>query len=277
MPSGISDICAMNLHYVRFPLTRFLDDAAELGLRQVEIWGAAPHFYVGDETLESARRLKTSLRERELELVCFTPEQCVYPINLSSGEARLRFRSIRYFLDCLDMCVEMESPALLVTPGSGYADEDPGAAWSRCVDAMGLLAHRAQALGIRLYLEALPPAYSNVISTARHLRSMLDEVSSPALLGMMDTASSVTVGETIEDYVAQLGNLLRHIHMIDADDGGAHLAWGEGNLPLDGYVADLRKAGYAGSLSLELIGPRYYLDPLPPLRESVDRLRSALA
>lgn len=274
---GASNICAMNFHYVRFPLVQFLDDAAEMGLRQVEIWGAAPHFYVGDETLAGARQLKASLRERELELVCFTPEQCVYPINLSSSEARLRDRSLRYFLDCLDMCVEMESPALLVTPGSGYANEAPKLAWDRCVDALGLLAARAERLGIRLYLEALPPAYSNVITKAQHLRGMLDAVASPALLGMMDTASAVTVGETIEDYVTHLGDLLRHVHMVDADSGGAHLAWGDGELPLETYMADLRKAGYAGSLSLEIIGPRYYLDPMPPLRQSVESLRRVLA
>lgn len=277
MTLGISKICAMNFHYVRYPLATFLDHAVEAGVGQVEIWGAAPHFYVGDESLEGARRLKAAVRERGLGLVCFTPEQCVYPINLASPEPRLRDRSIRYFLTCLDMCVEMESPALLVTPGSGYANEDAGAAWDRCADALGLLAMRAERLGMELFLEALPPAYSNVVTTAGELRRMLDALASPAVHGMMDTASAVTVGETVEDYVAELGGRLRHVHMVDADSGGAHLAWGDGSLPLERYVGALDAAGYRGALSLEIIGARYHLDPFAPLRQSVERLGSVLS
>ena len=115
-----SNICGMSFHYFRYPLIDFLNHAAALELERVEIWGAAPHFYVGDESVDGARRLKAALKERDLKLVCVTPEQCVYPINLASREPRLRDRSLRYFLDCLDMCVEMESPSFLVTPGSSY-------------------------------------------------------------------------------------------------------------------------------------------------------------
>lgn len=201
----------------------------------------------GSRKSRSGARRRTStwatrrLRERGLTLICFTPEQCVYPINLASPDPRLRDRSIRYFLDCLDMCVEMESLKLLVTPGSGFANEDPERGWNRCAGALSTLATRAERLGIDLVLEALPPAYSNVITTAGELRRMLDELSSPALKGMMDTASAVTVGETVRDYVEELGNRLCHVHMVDADRTGSHLAWGEGMLPLQQYIRELAR------------------------------------
>jgi protein FrlC len=146
-------ICGMNFHYFRHGLDRFLDDAETLGLPLVEIWGAAPHFYLGDRTLADARALGANIRARGMAIICFTPEQCVYPINLGSPQAELRDRSIRYFLESLEMSVEMGSPALLVTPGSGFADQPRSEAFERCVAGLQLLADRAGKLGQKLFLK----------------------------------------------------------------------------------------------------------------------------
>src|SRR5690606_27093353 len=45
------NIGVMNFHYVRHTLDRFLADACDTGVSRIELWGAAPHFYIGDETL----------------------------------------------------------------------------------------------------------------------------------------------------------------------------------------------------------------------------------
>lgn len=270
------NICAMNFHYVRHPLETFLDDVVSVGVEQVEIWGAAPHFYTGDSTLEDARHLKRGLADRGLRLACFTPEQCVYPINLSSREPRLRDRSLRYFLDCMDLCVEMESPALLVTPGSGYANEAAPEATARCNEALSLLSRRAEHLGLRLYLEALPPAWSDVIATADDLFAMVAAVASDHLHPMVDTAAAIASGESAADYIARFGGALRHVHMVDSDAGGAHLSWGDGQLSARDLVAGFRDCGYDGALSLEITNPRYYLDPRAALKISVETVRAAL-
>lgn len=276
MALSLHNICGMNFHYLRYPLHNFLDDAADLGLTQVEIWGAAPHFYIGDTSLAAARDLGRQVRERGMTLACFTPEQCVYPINLGTREPALRDRSLRYFLECLEMCVEMDSPALLVTPGSGYANESAEDAWARCADSLGMIAHRAERLGITLFLEALPPAWSNIVVTAPDLRRMLDAVSSPALKGMMDTSAAMLTQEDVEDFARTLGADFGHVHMTDADAGGAHLAWGDGILDIDSYIADLNTVGYSGALSLELTNSRYYRDPVPAMRRSVEALAEAI-
>ncbi|PVE20768.1 hypothetical protein DC522_30400 [Microvirga sp. KLBC 81] len=271
-----SQLCGMNFHYFRHPLTRFLDDAAAIGLTKVEIWGASPHFYVDDEPLSAARELKKAIRERGMELVCFTPEQCIYPINLASREDAVRNRSIRYFLDSLNACVEMESPYLLITPGWGYADEDAGPAWRRSADALGVVARHAEKLGVDLLLEPLTPTESNIINTSADLRRMLDELSSPSVKAILDTVAMAVVGETVRDYVAQVGAELRHVHLIDGDMEGSHLAWGDGFLPLDDYIRDLGDSGYTGALSFEFTTPRYWLDPLPPMRKSFEVVQKVI-
>ncbi|WP_166802500.1 sugar phosphate isomerase/epimerase family protein [Microvirga pakistanensis] len=271
-----SRVCGMNFHYFRHPLTQFLNDAAALGLTKIEIWGASPHFYVEDKSLEAARRMKKAVRERSLEVVCFTPEQCIYPINIASEEETLRDRSIKYFLDCLNVCVEIESPYLLVTPGWGYANEDADPAWQRSSDALALIARRAEGLGVDLLLEPLTLTESNIINTASDLRRMMDEINSPAVKAILDTVAMAVAGETVADYVAAVGEKLAHVHLIDGDMDGSHLAWGDGTLPLEDYLQALEKADYKGCLSLEFTSPKYWLDPLPPMQKSLELIKSLI-
>lgn len=127
-----------------------------------------------------------------------------------------------------------------------------------------------------LFLEEQPPAWSDVARTASELRLLLEAVGSPALLGMVDTAGAHVAGETVEDYVAALGDRLAHVHMVDSDAGGSHLAWGDGVLSAEDCIATLRDAGYKGALSIELTNARYYLEPTTPMRISVERLGTAI-
>src|SRR3954451_23082431 len=105
----------MNFHYVRHTMDRFLADVCQAGVSRIELWAAAPHFYIGDKTLAEARALGRKGNAMGLEMVALTPEQCVYPINISAKERELRDRSLRYFLDSLEFAVECNAPALLVT------------------------------------------------------------------------------------------------------------------------------------------------------------------
>lgn len=267
------EICAMNLHYSRFPLEVFFDDIVCLGLRRIELWGASPHFYIGDNSFGEAKALKQAIKERELQLSCFTPEQCVYPIDLATSNHRLRDRSIQYFLDSINLCVELDCPRLLVTPGFGYMSEDLSEVRARSLEALHRLAKHAEAMGVKIFLEPLPAAYSQIINTSEELNTMLHALSSPAIAGMIDTACAHISGENIADYSRNLGDRLQHIHMVDTDRTGAHLAWGDGNLSITEYLKDIELAGYTGMLSLEIIGPRYHQNPLVPLKQSVECLR----
>jgi protein FrlC len=89
---------------------------------------------------------------------------------------------------------------------------------------------------------------------------MLNDISSAALKGMVDTIPMALAGESISDYSEVLGNDLRHIHFVDGKPRG-HLAWGDGILPLQKYITDLETITYGNYLSLEITDSMYYLDP----------------
>lgn len=270
------NISVMNFHYIRHTLDRFLADVCDAGVSRIELWAAAPHFYIGDSTLADARGLGRKVRDMGLQIVAFTPEQCVYPINISAREPQLCDRSLRYFLTAMEHAVECGAPALLVTAGGGYRDEPASDAMDRCVESMGLLCDRAQKLGLDLWMETLPDSFANIVRSAKELRALMDTLSSPALHAVYDVAGAIMTHERPEDYFTHLAGRIAHVHFTDADAGGSHLAWGDGMVDLGGLIAYLRQQNYGGSLTVELTNWKYNVDPTRPLRQCVSAMRAAL-
>jgi fructoselysine 3-epimerase len=266
-----SQITGMNFHYLHYPLECFLDAMVKYKVQQIELWGAAPHLYVEDLTISEISNIKREIDQRELKVVCFTPEQCMYPINLAAKEKNLRERSIAYFKKSIDTAVELETPMVLVTAGWGYRNESREEAWNRTKDSIEQLTSYAEKKGIVLALEPLQKIESNLINTLPDLKEMLNSISSPSLKGMVDTIPLAVEGENLADYFEQLQDDFIHIHFIDGNPGG-HLAWGDGSLPLEDYINTLVHYQYNGALTLEFTSSQYLLDPNKAFEASLKTL-----
>ncbi|MED1467434.1 TIM barrel protein [Bacillus salipaludis] len=266
-----SQITGMNFHYLHYPFEYFLDAMVTYQFSQIEVWGAAPHLYVEDLSLADIRKRKAEIDQRELKVVCFTPEQCMYPVNLAAKEQEIRSRSIRYFKKSIDAAVELAAPMVLVTAGWGYRNEAREDAWGRARESLEKLADYAKEKGIVLALEPLQKIESNLISTLPDLKEMLDSIPSSALKGMVDTIPLAVEGEELASYFDHLQDDFVHIHFIDGEPTG-HLAWGDGNLPLGEYINTLADYHYKGALTLELISSEYLQNPNQAIEKSLESL-----
>ena len=264
-------IAGMNFHYAHYPFDYFLESMKSLGIEKIEIWGASPHLYVNDLQMTQINVIKKKIKEQGLEVICFTPEQCVYPVNIAAQEDYIRERSIKYFEKSLQVCHQLEVAMLLITPGWGYLSQPVEEAWSRSRDALAGLAGQAGKLGICLALEPLTPQESNLITELSSLKRMLSEINSPYLKGMLDTIPMAMAGEDIENYLRELGQDLIHIHFIDGKPKG-HLAWGDGILPLQDYLEKLRRYDYQGYLSLEITDRSYFIEPAQAVKQCLEQI-----
>lgn len=271
----LNKFCASNFSYFQFPIERFLDDARQLGIDAIELWGAEPHLNVDEVDMGDLARLRKLLKDRGQHLLCFTPEQCIYPINIAAKEDRLRERSVKYFFRCIEICNEMSTPMLFLTSGWGYEDEQREDAWKRARDSISRISDVAAKAGVSLVLEALQPVESNVVNTVQDIERMRAEVNSPALKVAIDTVGMAVSGNTVAQYMKAFGSDVLHTHFIDGTPAG-HMAWGDGNLPLDTFISELAAGDYTGYFSFELVGPRYWLDPIDPLRRSIDAIRASI-
>ncbi len=267
----------MNIQYRYFPLSRFLDDAVENGVENIELWGAAPHFHMEDMTYRDICGVRKMIETRGLRLICFTPEQCVYPINLAAPFETERRRSLRFFEDSIRAAGELGAGMVLVTSGTGYFDDsDLEDAWNYAKDGLYRLGEMAAHYRITLALEVLRRDESNLVYDLSTLRRMLRELSHPNIGGMIDTIPMALAEERPKDYLEALGERLVHIHFIDGSPRG-HLAWGHGILDMEGYLSELDQYAYQGYLSQEITDGRYYMDPSESMRKAVSRLAKALS
>ncbi|MBT2293654.1 TIM barrel protein [Paenibacillus albidus] len=263
----------MNFHYQRYPLDYFLDSTVKVGLNAVELWGGAPHFYAEDATHEEVKAVLKEIRRRELELVCFTPEQCIYPINLSAKNDVLRARSIEYFKKCISVASSLETSLLLVTVGYGFYNEPAEEAWARGRDSLQILAEEAGKAGVVLALEPMSRFGSNLITSLDTLSRMHKEVNSPHMQVLLDTIPMMLSGDSIEAYGETFGDELAHIHFLDGDGKtSSHLAWGQGVFSPEAFAESLKAIHYEKYLTLELIGPQYNWDPEQATIDSLARL-----
>jgi len=266
-----SQITGMNFHYLHYPLNYFLDAMVKYEFEKIELWGAAPHLYVEDLSLAEIHAIKRGIDRRKLEVVCFTPEQCMYPINLAAKESVIRKRSVAYFKKSIDVAHELEAPMVLVTAVWGYRNESRQEAWNRTHDSLEQLTAYAEKQGIVLTLEPLQKIESNLITTLPELKEMLRSISSPHIKGMVDTIPLAVEGEELASYFDQLQDDLVHIHFIDGNPGG-HLAWGDGSLPLEGYLDTLGDYNYNRALTLEFTSSQYLRDPNEAIEKSLQCL-----
>ena len=273
---SLEQITGSNFSYQHLPFERFLDDMVKLERTHVELWGIAPHLHIPQVGLADVRRIKRQLAERDLSVACITPEQVVYPVNIASAEPWLRRASIDMFRKAADIAVDLGSPFLFLTPGRGYESEPVADAWNRSADALAEIAEYAGSLGLSCVFEPLQRVESNLVNTTADIRRMLDQVGADNMGVALDTVAMAVAGESVADYFDAFGERVLHVHLIDGKPAG-HLAWGDGQLPLESYLHSLGAAGYTGFATFELFGDgNYALDPFEPLSRSMIAARAAL-
>lgn len=273
----IDRITGSNFAYQHHSLERCLDDLAELGRDTMELWGVAPHAHVPWLSDAEARSIRATADRRGLRIVCFTPEQVMYPVNIASPDPRLRAASLAMFRRAAELTAELGATTLFLTSGRGSEDEPREDGWTRAVDAIGEIAESAAGLGLDCVLEPLQRVESNLVNTAADAARMLADVAAPNLGVALDTVAAAAADDSIDDYFSLLGDRVRHVHLIDGTPTG-HLAWGDGELPLPELIAALERNGYRGRATIELFGDgSYALDPQPALARSLRAVERASA
>ena len=260
-----------NFSFQHYPFDEVARIIRGFGLVEIELWGIAPHLDLFHADDASVTRVKRMLEANGLSTHCFTPEQVIYPINIASGDDRLRDDSISRFCRAAEICAELGARYLFLTPGRGFENESADRAWGRSAEALNQIATYAGTLGVRCLLEPLQRVESKIVTNAAALRRMLDMAGVATMDVVLDTVAMATAGDTVADYLRLFGDRLVHVHVVDGTPAG-HLVWGDGNLPLGTYLRELAGAGYGGQTSLEPVADCTHA--LPPAAASPPSLRA---
>ena len=96
-----SQLVNMNQHYRRFSLDYFLDCQQRLGIRQIELWCGASHFWLDHEGTGDVPALKQKLLDHDVRVVSVTAPSIAYQYQYASQEPELLEYSFRYFSNAI--------------------------------------------------------------------------------------------------------------------------------------------------------------------------------
>ena len=238
----------------RWPLERAFSGARRLGYDYIELWGGRPHAFAPDLKRGGLREVLALEEKYQMPVAVYTPEHNAYPYNYMLGDRQQWEDCMAY----LELCLEM-GKAL----GAEYT-----------LISLRRLADAAERLGHKIVLESLTCYESNLCTSAGELAQTLDEVGSPALLGMCDVVPPAAAGEPVENYLDLLGDRLAHLHLVDSDGrSDSHLLPGDGALLLPELLRDLSDRGYRGRATIELV-TAYLAEPALHARRALERVRA---
>jgi sugar phosphate isomerase/epimerase len=233
------------------PFEAKLDRAAQLGYHGVELMPQRP------SKLDPAR-IANQVRARGLGIAAVASGAIPFLDGLTllhPDAARARVAEGRLH-ELIELAAAAGAP--VVTLG-GFRGRLADAPWTDAdgarrylVETLRKAVKRAGGQGVRIALEPLNRYESDIVTNAREGLDLLTEVAEPALGLLLDTYH-MNIEEP--DFAATFSlvarsNKLFHVHVGDSN----RLAPGRGHTDFAIIVDSLRRSGYRGYLSAELLG-----------------------
>lgn len=253
-------IAAMNIHYLFYSLDYFLDTQAKLGVKTIELWSGAPHFFIDSMTYTDCKEVRHKIESRGLSAKIITPENCTYQYQFAAQTKELFDKSFGYFSNAIKAGAELGCEIMAINSGWGYWNEDREEAFKRSCEMISKLSEVAEKQGLILAMESLRPQESQLVTTLKDAKRMYEEVNHKCLKVMIDTTAMGVACETIDQWFDAFGENIVHMHFIDGNPYG-HLIWGDGNHNLAEWIETINKRGYKGHLGQEITDFDYFENP----------------
>ena len=273
---ALPKIAVMSVNYCHYSLDYFIRSMSQCGVRNIDFWGAIPHYCRldyknGSEAGRKLLEIRNKFSDGGMDVVVYTPETLSYPYSLSSPEKAVRERTLDYFRMSMEDASGLGTDKLFINSGCGLLDLPREESWKRTVDSINMICTEAESNGITMVLEQLQPYESNLVTTLPDLAAMLKDVDSGSLGVCVDVVAMAVAGEKLEDYFKTFGRKIELIHLADGDPSG-HYILGDGNLDIAHYLDVLKANSYSGIITLEINDSIYWQDPHDSIKRSVEYL-----
>ena len=172
-------------------------------------------------------------------------------LHVTGPETGLRRRSWDHIRALIDLCADLGPDGVMVF-GSPQQRKTTGGltreqATRNFIDGLAGVAPQAAQRGVKVLVEALPAAQSDVVQTLAEAVAIVGEIGSPAIRTMFDVHNAIDEEEPHAALVDRYFEFIRHVHVNELD--GRHC--GAGGYDYKPVLEVLRRRGYTGWVSLE--------------------------
>ena len=216
---------------------------------------------IGFDSIDiSADPLEIDARERKLikDTVRETKLPVISVVGCSLGIADFNSTVRRFHVDrarkYLELGYELEAKNYLIVIGEYIWQQEvipPRDQWNWAVEGMRELGEYAGQLGLEIAIE-LEPFHLSIVNDVSSMKRFLDDVGHPAVKANLDISHLALVHAPAEQ-IGELRGRIAHCHFSDCD-GRKHgdLPPGRGVVDFPPYLAQMKAAGFDGTVSIEL-------------------------
>ena len=172
-------------------------------------------------------------------------------LHVTGPDAGLRRRSWDHIRALIDLCADLGPDGVMVFGSPQQRSTTGGVtrqqATRHFVDGLAGVAAQAESRGVKVLVEALPIAQSDVVQSLGEAVAIVGEIGSSAIGTMFDVHNAIDEEESHAALVDRYFAFLRHMHVNELD--GRHP--GAGSYDFKPVLEVLKRRGYAGWVSLE--------------------------
>ncbi len=267
-------IAISNFNYRRWSFGYFLESVKKLGLKNIELCGCHPHFTNFEAEEFPVQRLADEIKAAGISVPVIMPEQNFLPVNIAAVNPFFREQSIKQIQFYIQSAKVFDCSKVVVYPGKAFMDHPHSEGWMYARESIKKLCEIAKEHGVVLLMSPVSGFVSNLMTDCKTTERMLDEIGADNLEVCVNSSIVGYVGDTLETYFKTFGNKIGHVQLADAVEDCDQLAWGEGDLNLAEQIAVLKKYGYEGPVSMELLMEEYAEDPHGAHADSLEYMKS---
>jgi sugar phosphate isomerase/epimerase len=173
-------------------------------------------------------------------------------LHVTGPDDALRARSWQHIRNLIDLCADLGPDGVMIF-GSPLQRSTTGGltreeATRHYVEGLASVAPQAEVRGVRVLVEALPKAQSDVVTTLREAAGIVHAIDSPAIQTMFDTHNAIDETEPHVSLVDKYFDVIRHVHVNEMD--GRYP--GTGDYDFGALLKRLEALDYKGWVSLEV-------------------------
>ncbi len=201
---------------------------------------------------EKRREYKQIMEDEDLTFVGLHWVMVAPPgLHVTTPDTVLREKSWDHIRHLVDLCADLGPNGVMVFGSPNQRRSTGGStreeATRRFIDGLAAVAPQAEARGVTILAEALPPSQSDVLQSLDEAAELVKEIGSPAIQTMFDSHNAVDEVEPHATLIERHFDLIRHVHVNETD--GGHCGTGDYNFrPIFEMLA---KKNYQGWISLE--------------------------
>ncbi len=216
---------------------------------------------IGFDTIDIfADPLEITIRERKLikdtaqEVGLPIVSVCCVALGIADFNGPVQKFHLQRCKAYLDFVYELEAKNLLLVLGEYIWQQEvikPKDQWKWAVENTRALGEYAAELGVEIAIE-LEPFKLSLVNNLDRMDEFLHDVDHPAVRANMDI-SHLHLSQVAPPEIQRLKGRIAHVHFSDCD-GKVHgdLPPGRGVVNFVPYLAELKNAGFAGTVSIEL-------------------------